>query len=106
MSDLSAIEQIAQGVEAWGEGWKFLYNPDDRGKRARIVRPFAENIDIEIEIVDEPGSYGVFLKTDVFNSAFGWATVSCNTRNERTRKALDYINAELDAMEQEDHTDA
>ena len=100
MIQLSRLEQIAQDVESWGDGWKWLWNPDDHGNRARLIRQHSPEIDIEVEIVSEPNWFGVFVKTLVSTPDQGRRaeTVSCNVRNDVTRKALDYINAQLDEL--------
>lgn len=96
----SAIELIAQDIEEWGDGWRFLYNPDDGGRQARLVRSHSMTLDMEIEIHSREDGYFVFVASHVRNDARGgWQTVSCSVRNPLNRKALDYINAELDKLE-------
>lgn len=98
---LSVIEQIAQDIEDWGDGWRFMWNPDDHGRRARLsIRPFddKDNIRIEIAIHIDGGQYFVFIGCDVVGNDGRWTTVSASVRNPVIRKALDEINRRLDAM--------
>jgi len=71
-NQLSFIEQIAQDIEGWGEGWRWLYNPDDHGKRARINRAHSIDVDVEIEIDDQTGWFYVFARQFVLP---GWSAV-------------------------------
>jgi hypothetical protein len=100
MNRFSPIEQIAQDVEEWGEGWGFLYNPDDGGFRARLVRSHSTTLDIEIEIHHQrdPEDYFVFVAGHVKYDKGPWQTVSCSVRSPTNRKAIEYINAEIDAL--------
>ncbi len=92
----SRIEQIANDIDGWGEGWRFLYDPESRGRRARIVRSHSLNIDIEIEMHMENTESLVFAGCQVCGSDGQWQAVSVSVRNPTNRKALDYINEQLD----------
>lgn len=95
----SAIEVLAESIEAWGDGWRFLWNPDDHGRRARIVRNQDDDIRIEIEIHDEQGTYYVFAGCSVRCKDGHWENVSVALRNPTIRKTLDHINHVLDQLE-------
>ena len=97
-NQLSFIEQIAQDIEGWGEGWRWLYNPDDHGKRARINRAHSIDVDVEIEIDDQTGWFYVFARQFVRRDGAPWETVSFSARNPVNRRALDYINQQLDEL--------
>jgi hypothetical protein len=101
ITTLSAVEQIAQDIEDWGDGWLFLWDPDDRGDRARLSRwhEDKDDIRIELEIYVENGVHFVFAGCEVRGGDGGWTPVSVSVRNPITRKALDHINARLDEIE-------
>ena len=94
----SPIEQIAQAIEDWGDGWRFLYNPDDHGRRARLNRALSINVDVEIEIIVQGGEFYVFAHDSVRRDGAPWETVSFSARNPVNRRALDYINQQLDEL--------
>lgn len=95
---LSPIEQIAQDIEDWGDGWRFVWNPDDHGWRARLIRKHedSDDINIEIEIIQDGVQHFVYVQTSTKGKSFGWVNVSTSVRNPITRKALDHINRTLD----------
>lgn len=100
----SDVELIAFDVEAWGEGWRFLYDPESRGQVARLARYDERNADlcVEIEIrrplfAGEP--YFVFVSTSLGRRDGRWERVSTSVRNPSTRRALEFINRRLDALE-------
>jgi len=99
--NLSPIERIAQSVEEWGDGWRFLFNPDDHGRRARLSRNNAdsEKIVIEIEIHQDFNDTYVFTLTRCQTYDGSWQNVSFSVRNPINRKALDYINSQIDGLE-------
>lgn len=98
---LSAIEQIAQDIADNGDGWRFMMSPDDRGRRARLLRWFddEQTIRVEIEIaMDGPHVY-VHAGCAVRLKDGHWENVSISVRNPITRRALDEINRRLDEIE-------
>lgn len=102
MMTLSPIEQIAQSIEDNGDGWRFLWNPDDKGRRARLVSEHEEGRDIQVEISIEceQDVYYVLVRTQVRMRDGHWETVSASVRNPITRRALDEINRRLDGLEE------
>jgi hypothetical protein len=106
MNRFSAIEQIAHDVEAWGEGWRFLYNPDDGGFRARLVRSHSVSLDVEIEIHHQrdPEDYFVFVASYVTYNKGPWKMVSCSVRSPINRKAIAYINTKIDELARREET--
>jgi hypothetical protein len=99
MSFYSDVEAIAANVEDWGDGWRFLFNPDDRGTRARLCRAYSPTLDFEIEIAEHDGEYFVHIAGHNRGSDGQWTTVSASVRNPLNRKAIDYINERLDALD-------
>lgn len=99
---LSPIEQIAQDIEDWGDGWRFMGSPDDRGRRARLLRwhDDEQKIRIEIEIALDGAYSYVHIKCSVRMTDGHWENVSVSVRNAATRKALDEINRRLDVLDQ------
>lgn len=98
--EFSPIEKIAESIEAWGDGWRFMWNPDDHGRRARITREQSAEVRVEMEIHHQPSEgYFLFACAAVFSDRHGWTNVSISLRNPVNRKAIDYINAELDKLE-------
>lgn len=98
---LSPIEQIAQDIADWNDGWRFLMDSEGRGRRARLVRWHDEKQSIRIELeIALDGSYSYVHAGCAVRMTDGhWEKVSLSVRNPTTRKALDEINRRLDAYD-------
>lgn len=96
MSEPKSISAIVSEVSENGDGWRFLENPEDRGRRARLSRLHSDDIVIELEVALDgtiPFVHGI---ARVRMKDGYWENVSISLRNEATRRAIDALNAALD----------
>lgn len=98
MSALSPIEQIAQAVADSDDEWKWLCDPS--GRRATLRRAIADVAIVRI-VVRMDGEYPfVEIETEGISRRDQRAyAIPSSLRDPATRKALDYINAQLDALQ-------
>jgi hypothetical protein len=98
--NLSPLEQIAQTVADWGDGWRFLMDPDSHGRRARLVRDPFDFVVVELELAMDGNERFLHALCRSQTNDGRWWNVSVPVRNPINRKAIEYINAELDALGQ------
>lgn len=99
---LTPIEQIAETVAGWGDGWEWLCDPS--GRRATLRRAVKDIAFVRI-VVRMDGNYPfVEIETEgVSRRDQRIVPIPSSLRDPLTRKALDYINAQLDTLEADTH---
>jgi hypothetical protein len=103
ITTLSAIEQIAQDIEDWGDGWRFSVESrrtedGERGSPAGTkTRTISASRSISMSRVGCISSSPLRARCERHREC--GTPVSVSVRNPITRKALDHINARLDEIE-------
>ena len=95
----TALERIADEIESWGDGWRRVHgDPGALDRRLILVRRVSDDVRTEIEIQRHDNSWFMFTHSTVERP--NYAMTSFSVRNITNRRAIDYINEQLDALEE------